>query len=262
MEKAINKRIANTDIFIFNYNPENGIYTYSKPFTKTEAQMMADETNRTINSQYGDAKGLRRGLRAIGGGLANMSTLKGIVANNVLMQMSHGQRWLPTIAEGFVLDKAGMLPSNVLIDFGIALYDGGTPDKDIAQSMMVVADERKYTTPVLASFASLGLAQGGKRYEVTPQLASAKGLITGQDAVRILEKFAYKGNSGVRGLGRDGCGAWDAYWTSNLGNFDKGCLVDRYSAEGDEKKLREEALSAFNPIQQSLDSIVADAKAK
>lgn len=262
MEKTINKRIANTDIFILNYNPESGIYTYSKPFTQEEAQTLADETNKTIGSQYQGAKGLRQGLRVIGGELANMSTLKGIVANNILMQMSQGQRWLSTIAEGLALDEAGMLTPNVLIDFGTTLYDREAPDKDIAQAMMAVANERKYATPILASFTSLGLAQGGERYEVTPQLASAKGLIMGQDAVKALEKFAYKGNSGVRRLGRVGDGGWFAGWDDGLGDFFEYCRVGRYSAEGDEKKLREEALGAFNPIQQSLDSIVADSKAK
>lgn len=263
MAKAINERIANTDIFVLSYDSKSKLYTYSRPFTQPEAESLATATNEAIASQYGNARGLEGGLRAVSGELVNMSTLKGIVANQVLMQSSGKKQWLPTIAEGVQLQKQGMLPSGVLIDFGIALYDGEDPDKEIAQAMIATAGEKGYVLPVLASFKSLGLIKGGKSYEVTPQIASAEGLIFGVDAARFLaENSFYKGNSGVRRLGRSRGGLWVTVWEVDLGDFNGSCRVGRFSATGSAQKLREEALGAFNPIQQSLDSIVQKAEAE
>ena len=67
----------------------------------------------------------------------------------------------------------------------------------------------------------------------------------------------YKGNSGVRGLYRHWGGAWDALWYDGLDLFGDGCRVGRFSAEGSAKKLEEEALGAFSPIGQSLDSVLS-----
>ena len=255
--KPINKRIENTGIFVFDYNSITETFTYSRPFSLEEAESLAEMTNSAIENQYEGAKGLVQGLTARGGSLINMSTLRGIVANNELMKDSHGERWLPTLEQGLALDNAGMFARGVLIDFGIVLYDGNTPDKEIAQKMMETARSRGYEMPVLASFTSLGLSNGGQRYGVTPKLASENGLITGQEAVKVLEKF-YKGNSGVQRVGRDGYGNWSAYWIDCLDNFGEGCRVGRFFAQGSAKKLKEEAL-AFSPINESVDCIVSDA---
>ena len=255
MFKPINQRVADTDIFVFGFSPETASFSYSRQFTPEEAESLSQATNQAIKG-YNGARGLRQGLTVIGGELANMSTLKGIVANKVLMNTSNGEKRFSTIAEGLALNEAGMLTPNVLIDFWIALYDGESPDTDIAQAMMAVAKSRGYTTPILASFASLGLASGGKRYGVTPQLASENGLITGQEAVKLLEKFAYKGNSGVRRLSRCRDDVWNAGWDVDLDGFYGGCRVGRYSTEGDEKKLEQEAAGEFTKIKTSLDSIL------
>ena len=81
MVKAINQRIANTDIFVFGYEPSSQIFTYSRPFTQKEAEDLAGATNQDIKVQYGNAKGLKSGLGARDGSLVNMNTLKGIIAN-------------------------------------------------------------------------------------------------------------------------------------------------------------------------------------
>jgi len=263
MVKAINKRIANTDIFVLSYNPKSKLYTYSRPFTQPEAESLATATNAVLASQYENTRGLKGGLQAVSGELVNMSTLKGIVANQVLMQKAYNNQWLPTIAEGIQLQRQSMLPSGVLIDFGLALYDGEDPDKEIAQAMNATAKDKGHVLPILASFKSLGLVKGGKRYEVTPQIVSAEGLISGVDATRVLDENSfYKGDSGVRGLYRDRNGYWNAYWNDSLDSFYEYCRVGRFSAVGSAQKLREEALGAFNPIQESLDSIVRQAEAE
>ena len=260
--KPVNRKIANTDIFVFGYAPDTDTFTYSRPFSQEEAEGLAKATNTAIETQYKGATGLRQGLTARDCSLINMSTLKGIVANSVLMDGSQGKRWLPTLEEGLALHEAGMLAPDVLIDFGTALYDGENPDSKITQAMMETARAKGYETPVLASFTSLGLSKDGERYGVTPQLVSDKGLITGQEAVKALENFRHVGNSGVRRVYRDDVGNWNADWYVNLDNFYGYCRVGRFSAEGNAKKLREEALGAFAPIQKSVDTIVSSARSE
>lgn len=258
--KQINQRIASTDIFVFGYNPTTQNFTYSRPFTADEAKSLAERTNVAIDSQYSGTAGLRQGLAANDNGeLTNMSTLKGIVANRVLMQNSDAQQWLPTIQEGIALQKAGMLPSGILIDFGLALYDEQNPDKEIAKALGTTARAKQYALPVLASFKSLGLSLGGKRYGVTPQLVSVDGLTFGEDAAKLLkENSFYQGDgTGVRRLFRDGGGDWGADWIGGLDGFYADCRVGRFSAEGSAKKLEEEALGAFAPIRKSLDAVLS-----
>lgn len=258
MEKTINQRIADTGIFVFGYNPQTLLFTYSRPFTIEEAKLVADETNQVIASQYGNARGLRDGLQARNNELINMSTLKGILANRALMRRTNNQQWLPTIKEGIQLQARGLLSSGVLIDFGLALYDNKNPDEEIAQVLSATAEEKGYVTPVLASFKSLDLAEGGRHYGVTPQIVSVDGLTFGDEAKKLLDKNSfYKGNSGVRRLFRYGYGGWIADWNFDLDNFAEGCRVGRFSAEGSAKKLEEEALGAFAPIKQSLDSVLS-----
>jgi len=261
MIKAINQRIANTDIFVFGYNPQTQTFTYSRPFTAEEAEVSAKETNQAIASHYGNANGLRGGLQARNGELINMSTLKGIAANRELMRRTNGEQWLPTIEEGIELQRKGMLPSGVLIDFGLALYDSQNPDKEIAQSLSATATREGYVTPVLASFKSLDLVSGGKAYGVTPQIVSPSGLVFGEEAKKLLsENSFYKGSSGVRGLCRYGDGDWDASWDVFLDDFGEDWRVGRFSAVGSAQKLEQEALGAFAPIRKSLDSIFAQVR--
>ena len=155
----------------------------------------------------------------------------------------------------------GMLPRGALADFGIVLYDGESPDEEIAQAMMKTAKSRRYQTPILASFSSLGLQEGGERQGVTPQITSGKGLIIGQEVVNVLKRFI-KGDSGVRRVGRGDGGYWCADWVDLLDSFNEDCRVGRFSAEGDAKKLREDALGVFKPIQKSVDDIFEFAKSE
>ena len=257
MEKTINQRIADTGIFVFSYNPQTQLFTYSRPFTVEEAKLVADETNQVIASQYGNTNGLRGGLQARNNELINMNTLKGILANRALMRRTNNHQWLPTIKEGIQLQAQGLFSFGVLIDFGLALYDNKNPDEEIAQVLSMTAKEKGYAAPVLASFKSLDLAEGGKRYGVTPQIVSVDGLTFWDEAKELLDKNSfYKGNSGVRGLYRHWGGAWDALWYDGLDLFGDGCRVGRFSAEGSAKKLEEEALGTFAPIRQSLDSVL------
>ncbi len=254
--KQINQRIAETGIFVFSYDPQTRKFTYSRPFTTKEAKDLAEQTNATINSQYKGVKGLRKGLAAKNGKLVNMSTLKGIVANRVLMQSTNAQQWLPTIQEGITLQRAGMFPSGILIDIGIALYNEQAPNKEIAKSL---ANEGRYVLPVLASFKSLDLSLGGKRYGVTPRLVSADGLTSGKDATKLMQANSfYQGEgTGVRGVCHSNGDFWCADWNDDLGYFYEDCRVGRFSAKGSAQKLEEEALGAFAPIRKSLDSVLA-----
>lgn len=228
MTNVINQRIANTNLYVFSRNPATGLFTYSRPITPDEGRDVARQV--TINSGLGVTEQ---------GVLYNMSTLKGIVANRALMKQTGGKVWFPTIAEGLALHDAGLLPGGELMDFGIALYNEGNPDKEIAQALTQTAKQKGYALPVLASFRALDLTKGGKRYGFTPAIVSEDGLITGEDATKTLEKFAFVGDSGVRRLYRDWGGCWSADWREALDFFSAHCRVGRVSAEGSEKNLKD-----------------------
>lgn len=215
-----NKRIEGTDIFVFN-RLDNGNFTYSIPMPVEVARDIA-----------GKVSGLQV---ANDGSLSHVSILRGISANRILMDQSNGAMWLPTIQEGFQLCDA-RLPFGRLIDFGLVLYNGEAPDQEIAQSLVAEANKNDYKLPILASFKSLGINQGGSRYGITPTIVSSDGLITGGEAVNALKRFIRKGDSGVRGLGRY-VGGWGASWSDVLDDAIECCRVGRVSTEGSAQNL-------------------------
>ncbi|MEK6889031.1 MAG: hypothetical protein AABW80_02890 [Nanoarchaeota archaeon] len=233
--KVENQRIEGTSLYIFNKDVKTGDFTYSRPISMDEAKAVASKVD---------------GLNvADNGSLIYMNTLRGIRANRELMAQTQGNVWLPTIQEGFVLHDAKLLPSNELMDFGIALYNVENPDKQIAGKLIECARQKGYAVPILASFKSLDLEQGGERYGVTPVFVSKEGLITGQDAVKLLERFNFRGNSGVCRLGRS-YGVWVADWDVSL-DADGVCRVGRVSAVGTAKNLIE---LAENEVRTKYDS--------
>lgn len=252
----INQRIVGTEIFLFSKDSK-GNFTYSAPFTKEEANATAEAVNNLTKTEYAEAKGMRQGLSVDGKTFAlfNMNTLKGIVANKELSRQSSGALWLPTIEEGIAMHEAdialardaeqkgrsyGMLLSvGQLFDFGTALFNNKAPDEEIANSMCRTAQQGNYSLPVLASFKSLGLKVGGERYGVMPELTSGNGLISGEKAEQVLNKFRYRGNSGVRRLCRDGGAIWNAGWGDDLDGFDADCRVGRKSGVASAKNLAE-----------------------
>ncbi len=303
--RPINRRLSNTDIFVFNYEPQTALFTYSRPFTAEEAASLAEETNDVIASLYGEAKAiwgrlipeanvlsarnigrailkcpskdriklirdiisasidelksklLKSGCKISNYELSNMCTLTGISLNKVLMKKTNNQQWLPTIKEGIQLQRRGMLASGGLTDFGLALYDGQDDgqslDKEIAQALSATAAEKGYIAPVLASFKSLDLVNGGERYGITPQIVSTDGLIFGYEAKELLDKNSFrKKNSGACRLFLDMYDKWGADWDGGLGFL--GSRAGRLSAVGDAQKMQEEASGV--PIEKSLDSLL------
>jgi len=257
--KEINQRVDGTDIFVFNYNPETKLYTYSRPFNVDEVNDLARESNQVIASQYSNTNQLvwGNGLEAYKhtGELINMSTLKAIVANRVLMKRTNGKQWLPTIKEGIELRRHNMLPPEVMIDFGLVLYDGLYPDKEIAQSLIATVKAQNYAMPVVASFKSLDLKIGGVIYSVMPQIVSADGLYHGNEAESLLTNhFPKRANYGVHKVCLDTDGRWDASRAGVLDKFDLFCSAGRISTKDSMQTLEQEA-KIFNHIRRSLDSI-------
>ena len=254
MTDVVNKRIANTNLYVFSRDSANDLFTYSRPITADEGKDVAGKV--TINGGLGVTDE---------GVLYNISTLKGIVANRNLMKQTDGRVWFPTIQEGLLLHDAGLLPEGEFMDFGIAVFDGGNPDKEIARSIMQTATDKGYSLPVLASFKSLDLNESGKRYGFMPTIVSSDGLIMGQDETNVLSKF-HAGNSGVRRVFRCRVGGWNAYWNVNLGNFCAGCRVGRVSVVGSKKNLRDLVSSQieqnYNPKRRDLQEKLASLDAQ
>lgn len=241
----INQRIEGTDIYVFSKDPATGLFAYSRPITADEGNELARQV--TIN---GGLKATEDGFLYNIGVLYNMSTLKGIDANRKLMKATDGKVWFPTIPEGLLLDDAGLLPNWQLMDFGIALFDSREPDEEIAQALTETAKQRGYALPLLLSFKSLDLTEGGKRYGFTPSIVSADGLISGNDAVEALKRFRRVGDSGVLRVYHDDVGCWNACWDDILDSLNENCRGGRVSAIGSKKNLTD---LVYSKVRQSID---------
>ncbi len=242
--KIINERIEETDFYVFSKNTETGLLTYSKPFELEESQAVAKAVNKAIKEKYGNARGLREGLSVDEkkASLYNMNTFKGILGSQELARQSNGALRFCTIEEGLLLHKAKMLPSGELMDFGLAVYSLGSPNEGIAKSLVQQAQEKGYSLPILASFPSLELQNTGEEYGITPKLVSEVGLLSSEDASRLLKENNFNiGSSGVQRLGRGrGCG-WGADWDflDYFCGFGADCRVGRVSGEASAKNLQD-----------------------
>ena len=120
---------------------------------------------------------------------------------------------IPTPQEARQLDAEGRLSNGVYRDFGMAVYNDGNPNQEIAKEIISQAGERKL--PLIIPFNALAqrvdesFPQG---LVITPS-GDPKGIISGDEARQYInDNFNYKGNSGARGLGRVRDGRWVAYW--------------------------------------------------
>ncbi|MBM3232732.1 hypothetical protein FJZ18_01030 [Candidatus Pacearchaeota archaeon] len=273
--KIINQIITNTDIFVFSYNPQTKLYTYSRPFTLQEATLLATDTNTFIKNNYASAKGLQGSLDVdpVTAEIYNISTLKGILVNQVLTdktkETNNPQR-LPTIQEGIQHYNAGLLNANalckdILVDHGIAVYSDDNPDQEVAQALIETsrtavlnsAEQEINVLPLVASFSSLGLRPGGKCYGVLPVIVSSKGLIYGEKAQDFLNDNNFiQDINGVHGVVWDYYDSWCASWDDNLNIFYSNCRLGRLIAEGSAEILEDEIRSIFAPTRWSLDAIL------
>ncbi len=236
MIKKVNRQFGK--VYVFNYDDEAGLFTFNRPLAVDEAREVASEFDRAVRENYRNAKGLTGCLGvAKDGALYNMNSLKGIMANRILMGET-GEKWFPTIGEGLLLYDARLLPTEYLIDFGLVVYNAQSPNnEEIAESLVETANRNGYALPLLASFKSLNLKLGGERYGVIPQIVSDDGLITGEEAEELLEKrFTLIETSGFQRLDIGAGGVWLAGWSA-FDSFNRFCRIGRISTFGSEETL-------------------------
>lgn len=155
----------------------------------------------------------------------------GILANQVQIP---GIIRTPTFREGMQLDKDGKLSNDILRDYGLAILSWQGPNTNLIQ-------HKELMLPALVHYQALQLTENGKGIAFRKDFASEL-IVSGDEASQYLKKFAWAGDSGVRGLYRD-WGGWDA---GDEGLFDSsaGCRVaDFVRAEGTTQNLEQEALS-------------------
>src|SRR3989344_8487206 len=150
-------------------------------------------------------------------GEINGSYLHRLILVNEFLAQS-GKRTL-TFEEGMELDKQGLLTNGVYRDFGLALYDAENPNSITATALVKEAKKRGLELPVLAHPLSLKLDKTG----IEVLFGDNDALImSGEEAVKALRKFNYKGNSDVQWLSRDRGGDWYASWDGLSYSFEYG----------------------------------------
>lgn len=131
--------------------------------------------------------------------------------------------WIPSVPEARALDNMGRLKNRVYRDFGIAVFDDSAPNQKTAKALVGQAKSMKLPLPLLVPYKSLDY-QLDKESDsgIAPSLFDAKWIISGEDAVKMLEKFNYVERTSVRWLGRDRNGDWVACLGSLGGSDDDG----------------------------------------
>lgn len=152
------------------------------------------------------------------------------------MALRPSDLWLPTYDEARELEKRGKLENGVYRDYGVAVYNNGSPNGQIAQTLVSQAEKLGLQLPLIVPFKSLDYVLSQNK-ELEVKFLGSKWIITGREAQARIDFLTYKGNSGVQGLFRDGNGYWDASW-DYLGNSDDDGRVDWVCGEATKKILK------------------------
>ena len=180
-------------------------------------------------------------------------------------QMRPDGFYLLGVPEARILDKAGKLSGNFYSDLGMAVYSDGAPNQETAQAIIQQAAGEQL--PFVLSFRAMDYALDNKRVGgIALSLAEEPiGIITGEDARRVIEEMNYPGNSGACGVYRDGGGYYYACWLRFDNSNDNG-LVGWICAEGarseilraNEKRLKRKYANQTNKLRKQIQKLKLD----
>jgi hypothetical protein len=145
--------------------------------------------------------------------------------------------WIPGLLEARTLESQGKLENGVYRDYGVAAYDGEGPNKELARVLVPQARVLGVEFPLVVPYRALDFNVEGKDFSAS-FVQNPRGIISGEDAERELSSLNYRGNSGVRWLGRYGGGLWLAVWGSLDGSDDDG-RVDWVCGEATRAELED-----------------------
>jgi len=151
--------------------------------------------------------------------------------------------WLPGVSEARFLDETGKLSNNVYRDLGIAVYGDAKPNEETAQA--IITQAQRGELPFILPFKAMDYALDKTRVGgIAISLAeNPRGIITGDEARRVVKSMDHKGNSGACSVNRFRDGYYDAHWYWFDYSYDNG-LVDWICAEG----ARQDILQANNDM--------------
>lgn len=221
-------------------------FVVAEPLQGERAERVYEEVSKLIKDEFSKTRAFQGcwNYNARTGQIEGSSIFHLILANDAKILGSMGLR-TPTYEEGRMLDSQQKLSEKVYRDFEIVGYDAGNPNADIAELIMNSAKGR-VGFPFKAHPRALKLGNADTKYNVgiffTDDLS---GVVSGERAKRTIDSCDYKEGSGVRRLGRDRGGNWnanrDADWDYLAGSGDDG-LVDWVCREATRAEI--EALDA------------------
>jgi hypothetical protein len=229
-------------------------YTIARPLAGEEAREVYNEVRGRAEKDFKNSPVFNThfSFNEDKGVITGSNTYWGILVNNALNE--RGFR-LPTITEARELDSEGKLSNNVYRDFGMAVYNDGTPNQEVAKKLVEEAEKRGWELPVLAPFEALRLLKTGTRISFGKD---PKGIISGDEARQYLsDNFTYKGNSGARRLIRNRNGYWNAGWSGLDDSVDYG-RVDWLCGEATRADLETAVLKDVSKVAKAeIDSLNA-----
>ena len=149
--------------------------------------------------------------------------------------------WIPGLLEAKALESQGKLENGVYRDYGNLVYSNGEPNKQIAERLTTQAQELGLPLPLVVPFRALDYSpdKKDKEYGVVVSLVeNPQGIISGNEAVKEINKLNWKGNSGFHRLVRYRDGDWDADW-SYLDDSDDFGRVEWFCGEATSQNLKD-----------------------
>jgi hypothetical protein len=205
------------------YNPQTQKYRYARTATAEENKSVAEAVQARIAREFPNVQGLKGYFKhdSETGVNRGSSTFIGILVNQEWMKRSTGALWVPSVAEYKALERAGKLSNDVYRDIGIVAYTAGSPNKEIAESLISQAQGKHNVPIVVPSFKALGtptIAENSYGLDI-PLSGDTSEVVSGKKGQEFLEAIFPNrvGNSGVRRLSRNRNG-WDADWGDGLGD--------------------------------------------
>ena len=135
--------------------------------------------------------------------------------------------WLPTFQEARILEVKKKLSIGVYRGFGPILYNEQKPNAEFAKPLVEQAQAYKLSLPLVIPFKAIELQAEGSEFGVTfSLLSSLEGVVSGNEARKLINQCSSRADSGFRRSDRSGGGGWGARWDVVAGSSEYGRVGD------------------------------------
>lgn len=230
-----------------------GSFIYSEPLKGDFAKQVYAEVVARVTKDFSNANAFNReaNYRVFNFNdkteeINGSSTFWALLTDMVLRQNG---LWIPTLAEGRILDKQGRLSNGVYRDSGVVLYTRGNPNKVLAYLLETDAKKKLLHLPLVIPFKDMHLESVsdnsfGIQLRLNKDLSNT---LSGEQVQETINGLDYKINSGLHRLDRDRDGNWYGFgWVDDLAFSVADGRVDRFCGEATRENLSAKLSTSIN----------------